>query len=139
MKLGFTGTRDGLTCEQHAALLALLKGMPVITEFHYGCCVGADEEAFDITFELEPTPKTIGHPPTSKKLMSRWKDHCTELRTAEPYLIRNRRIVDETEKLIACPKGDEELRSGTWSTIRYARKCRKPVVIVWSDGSTTTE
>ncbi|MBA3354736.1 MAG: hypothetical protein H0U18_02115 [Pyrinomonadaceae bacterium] len=31
----------------------------------------------------------------------------------------------------------EQLRSGTWSTIRKARKARKQVTIVWPDGKVT--
>jgi hypothetical protein len=53
-----------------------------------------------------------------------------------PPLDRNKMMVDDCEALIATPRlMVEELRSGTWSTIRYARKCRKPVHIVWPDGS----
>jgi hypothetical protein len=41
--------------------------------------------------------------------------------------------------LAACPKGPEERRSGTWATVRYARKTGKPVVIFWPDGTVTEE
>jgi len=45
-----------------------------------------------------------------------------------PYLSRNRAIVDETEMLIATPaEFTEQQRSGTWSTVRYARACGKKV------------
>ncbi len=38
--------------------------------------------------------------------------------------------------MVAAPKSfAEELRSGTWATVRYARKQKKPVVIVFPDGS----
>jgi hypothetical protein len=49
--------------------------------------------------------------------------------TPRPYLVRNRHIVDASSVLIATPKGDEELRSGTWSTVRYARKIRRDFTI----------
>lgn len=53
----------------------------------------------------------------------------------EDLLARNRDIVDETEILIACPGHmHEELRSGTWSTIRYAVKIQRPHIIIWPDG-----
>jgi hypothetical protein len=57
-----------------------------------------------------------------------------------PYLTRNRNIVDRSRALVAAPKGfSEELRSGTWATIRYARKCRLPVLIIFPDGSVAQE
>lgn len=48
----------------------------------------------------------------------------------------NRDIVAETDELIATPKGfQEERRSGTWATVRYALKARKPVTVIWPDGA----
>ena len=47
----------------------------------------------------------------------------------KPYLDRNRDIVDACEVLLATPDGPERLRSGTWSTVRYARKIGKPVEV----------
>jgi hypothetical protein len=42
--------------------------------------------------------------------------------------------------LLAVPKGMiEELRSGTWSTIRRAKKHGINVVICWPDGSVTVK
>jgi len=97
--------------------------------------VGADEEAADIVCELVPKPKIVGHPPTNRKKMSRWCEYvCNDMIPAEPYLLRNHRIVDAVARMVACPKGEEELRSGTWATVRYARKCGKPVTIIWPDG-----
>jgi hypothetical protein len=57
----------------------------------------------------------------------------------KPYLERNRDIVDSTELLIACPKDMTESSGGTWATVRYARKQKKPIVVVWPDGSVTEE
>jgi hypothetical protein len=49
----------------------------------------------------------------------------------EPYLERNKRIVDNVTLLIATPKEfHHTLRSGTWSTIRYAWKKKIDVVII---------
>lgn len=64
--------------------------------------------------------------------------HCAVLEP-KPYLVRNKDIVNASEGMLAAPRGPEELRSGTWSTIRYARKCRKKVLIMWPDGSETWE
>lgn len=62
-----------------------------------------------------------------------------EKREPLPYLARNCVIVDEADILLACPKGPEEQRSGTWATVRYARKQNKRIVIVYPDGTITTE
>jgi hypothetical protein len=42
--------------------------------------------------------------------------------------------------MISAPAGiSEELRSGTWTTIRYTRKMKIPLSIVWPDGYITHE
>ena len=47
-------------------------------------------------------------------------------------LKRNCDIVLAGVELIACPhQMSEVLRSGTWSTVRFARKIKKRVVMVW--------
>lgn len=57
-----------------------------------------------------------------------------------PYLWRNHQIVDATSALIAAPFGfEEELRSGTWATVRYARKLGRPVRFFWPDGTTSLD
>ena len=43
-------------------------------------------------------------------------------------------LVDACEVLLATPKGPEKLRSGTWATVRYARKVGKRIVIIEPDG-----
>lgn len=50
----------------------------------------------------------------------------------KPYLKRNDDIIKNSQILIACPidKTKEILRSGTWSTIRKARKLDKNVLIL---------
>jgi hypothetical protein len=51
------------------------------------------------------------------------------------YLDRNHDIVDSSDLLIAVSESTVEvLRSGTWATIRYAKKLRKPIKIIYPDG-----
>jgi hypothetical protein len=46
-------------------------------------------------------------------------------------------IVVESELLIATPKEvKEQLRSGTWATVRRARKVGIPIILITPDGGT---
>ena len=132
MRLGFTGTQIGCTHMQFAALTELL--MTTLRhndEFHHGDCVGADEQAHGIA-RLCGAVIHI-HPPTNATKRA----HCdgNVIWPPRPYLDRNQDVVMRTERMIACPKGPEERRSGTGSTVRYARRHGRPVTIVWPDGS----
>jgi hypothetical protein len=129
MKLGVTGTRRQPTQAQLECFASWLKEQS-LSEFHHGGCVGADAAMRC----LASGSKTVCHPPTDKKYRAYTFNDV--YRQAKPYLERNRDIVDETDMLVAMPGGfREELRSGTWATIRYARKLNRTVVIIWPNGS----
>jgi hypothetical protein len=50
-------------------------------------------------------------------------------------LKRNPLIVDAGQRLIACPKNDQmTVRSGTWSTVRYASKQGRVIEIIYPNG-----
>jgi hypothetical protein len=140
MKVGFTGTRDGMADAQFVRFRQCFSESHA-GEFHHGCCVGADEDAaLQIADSYALLVKIVGHPSDIASLTSAEavrRSHQTL--PARPALERNRDIVDACDLLIACPKGPEERRSGTWATIRYARKVGRPVVIVWPDGTSTEE
>lgn len=128
-----------MTDEQHRAVIAWMKRVRP-TEFHWGVCIGADSDAFEIAssapdLSFNP-PRTVAHPPETTRLAAQADlMFADEVRPCADYLTRNRNIVDACEVLLACPKGNgEERRSGTWATIRYARKVGRPVVIVWPNG-----
>ena len=60
---------------------------------------------------------------------------------AEPKapLARNPDIIDYGDCVVVCPaRMKEELRSGTWAAVRYARRNDCLIWIVWPDGSLTT-
>jgi predicted Rossmann fold nucleotide-binding protein DprA/Smf involved in DNA uptake len=140
MKVGFTGTREETTPEQHHALCQLVQSLESVTEWHHGACIGADAEGIDVACEHAKGARRIAHPPENRAMVSLVAlDLSDEVLDPLPYLERNRAIVDACDVLIACPKGPEELRSGTWSTVRYARKQGKRVVIIWPDGKITEE
>jgi hypothetical protein len=54
-------------------------------------------------------------------------------RPQKEYIARDHDIVEETECLVGLPNRPEYLRSGTWATIRYARKQQKPIYLIWPD------
>lgn len=148
MKVGFTGTQKGMVDDQINTFVQLLRNFaerysvePLANpemEFHHGDCVGADADANNIVRGFSsagqlPGFKIVSHPPIvqSKREFS----IADEERPPKPYLERNHDIVDECDILIACTKGfKEEQRSGTWATIRYAIKTKKPVIIILPSG-----
>lgn len=132
LHVGFTGTRLGMTDLQKIAVREHFDNNKSIVYLHHGDCLGADAEAHleAVYFGI----KVIIHPPEN----SRHRAFCTNVAIVEitaPYLSRNHKIVDASTYLVATPQGfKEEFRSGTWATIRYARKQGKEVVIIYPDG-----
>lgn len=138
MKVGFTGTQKGMTKWQSAKFLSwLMDTCP--DEFHHGCCIGADEQAAG--FARIFSNLVVGHPPIKQDKVSHPSLVCShETRPRQEYLVRNRAIVDETDMLVATPGTFKEIkRSGTWATIRYARKKGKPILIVEKNGALSWE
>ena len=133
-KIGFTGTRSGMTKNQVLSFKDLIKAKE-FGEFHHGMCIGSDEQAHDII--KNGKRRIIGHPPTYKKYMA--ECDCDIIKTPNAYLARNKHIVDATEILIATPESKEVVHSGTWSTVRYARKKNKKIYIIHRSGRVSTE
>lgn len=139
MNIGFTGTQHGMTIAQKSSLWSVLDRIGSstieIVQFHHGCCIGADEESARMA-KLAGF-FVVGHPPEDRAKI--WEEHISidnDIRPPLPYLDRNHVIVDETSQLIAAPRLlFAELRSGTWSTIRYAKKIHRVVTVVWPTGS----
>jgi hypothetical protein len=140
MIFGFTGTRYGMTTHQKIhvrALLHLSLQEPGPHVFHHGDCIGSDYQATEIAAELGYI--TIAHPGINPRkpdsLATRAGHPSTLTLPAFPFLVRDRHIVDACQRLIATPAQDIEMqRSGTWTTVRYARKKSVPVEVVWLNG-----
>lgn len=144
MRIGFTGTQSGMTSEQLQALrgvwASLHRAGHTATELHHGDCVGADAQAHALWSLGAPERPVVIHPPD----VSFKRAWCSSARTTvlrpAPYLTRNRAIVDATWVLCAAPRElDEALSSGTWSTVRYARRIERAVAIVRPDGKVEWE
>ena len=133
--IGFTGTRKGLTTKQKYKISNLFEDHPD-SVLHHGDCVGADAQAHDLAIYHEFL--IYIHPPISSKYRAFKIGNFSH--KPLPYLTRNKKIVDTTDFLIACPSGyKEKLRSGTWSTVRYARKKGKKIVIIYPSGNHVVE
>lgn len=138
-KLGFTGTRRTLKKLQLIALGVYFHHQygDEHIELHHGDCVGGDETAHILVASC-PWCRTHIHPP--KAAVYRAFCDGDKVYEQKEYLERNHDIVRATDMLIATPKEFEEvLRSGTWATIRFARKVGKDVVIIYPDGTTKIE
>lgn len=135
MIVGFTGSQEDLSLIQFDLLVEVLAEFEEITAVHHGDCIGGDLAFHLIVEELRPDVELNIHPPIDKKKRA----FCMGDVKYEPkdFLDRNHDIVDACDILIACPKMKEVLRSGTWATVRYARKTGKPVAILWRDGKYT--
>lgn len=149
MKIGFTGTRSGVTDGQKAAFGNWLYercfyGPTPLKEFHHGCCVGADAFAVLVVNEESPfpQPKIVAHAANvdSSLIDGDAMGWSQVIHKPLPPLERNRNIVNAVDVMLACPAGmEEEQRSGTWATIRFARKQKKHLFIFWPDGTVTEE
>ena len=129
MIVGFTGTQDGMTRLQKAMFVGVLARL-CPREFHHGDCDGADQEAHELVREHAHNCLIVIHP--SDNDSKRAFCHGDSMREPKPYLDRNRAIVFACDELVAAPKTrTEELRSGTWATVRAARRSGKPVHMVW--------
>ena len=127
MRVGFTGTRQGMSQHQKEQFVLKLCDMDV-HEFHHGDCIGADADAHDIVREFFPNVKIVIHPPDKTTTQAFKKGD--ESRMPAPYITRDKAIVNETEYLIGAPHCEEIIRSGTWTTIRHARKTKKPHTVL---------
>jgi len=127
--IGFTGTQAGMTIRQRNQLRRILQSYfdQGAVYFHHGDCIGADEQAHDIAEEIGY--KVIIHPPVNPKKRAFKKPFIA--RNPKQYMDRNQDIVDESDILIGAPKEEiEQLRSGTWSTVRRAIKAEREVILL---------
>lgn len=137
--IGFTGTQEGFNRFQCDALEDYLRRAlqyavdhsrrPV---FRHGECIGADDQASTMARWLGFY--VISHPCTidSKRC---WNQQSHEVYQPMPPLDRNKIIVRLSDFMVATPKEEfreqEPVRSGTWATIRYARKMKKHTTILY--------
>lgn len=138
MVIGFTATRHVRGESDEAVIDRVLLDLwsEGIRDIVTGGCYGGDAV-------IAAAAKARGFrvhtvlPAVMAQVDGRWKEHCTTWEqtamTAEPYRTRNERIVALADRLVAFPERAEDdprsRRSGTWMTVRIARRAGKPVDI----------
>jgi hypothetical protein len=128
MIIGFTGTQLGMTFYQRRKIREQLQLMKP-TEAHHGDCIGADQDFHILCRELN-IPVVIHPPNIDAKRAFCEGEEVREVKQPKPYLDRNHDIVDASDIILATPAEAHEItRSGTWATIRYARRVGKSPLI----------
>lgn len=140
MKITFTGTRDGMTTAQLETVMRSIRELRISNELNYlihGACHGADRQAHELVM------RRIMHPSNTEQLswaLSVKKEQDEVLPIDKDPIRRNRRMVNEGRAVVAAPGTFAEVqRSGTWATIRYARKLERPLYICFPDGNVHSE
>lgn len=137
ISIGFTGTRRGMTGFQRDTVRWHLNNWWTFYDeisLHQGDCDGSDTEIVLMAKELIDI-RVVGHP----MIGGRWHSPISkndETLDPRPPLIRNKAIVMSSDVLLATPRTSSEvMRSGTWTTIRYAWARPIPVIIIPPTGS----
>ena len=142
MIIGFTGRRGGMSEEQYEAVHQLIGNLIEGYDLGWvkgthGDCVGADAEFNEIC--LKHSVGTLVRPCTYENLRA----FCEAKEIAKPKapMARNRDIVSDADVMIACPPNCVKISrgSGTWATIGFTRKAKKPLYIVFPNGKIQRE
>jgi hypothetical protein len=132
LSYGFTGTQ-----EPPLALVPLIfdvvRALPQDATYVVGCCIGIDALVARVVMQLGRRVHAVV-PWDRSKVDAEWRLYCTTFeempeprRWIDRYKERNARIVALGKNgLIGFPRWPEEdgrsMRSGTWQTIRIARR-----------------
>jgi hypothetical protein len=131
--ISFTGTRNGITKSQAKSVRWLFKQFRSAQWFLHGDCLGADEQVADIALDFGLACRSY---PCTLEDQRAYHGGSEVYADPKPPLVRNKDIVNAGDCLVACPKSmNEELRSGTWATVRYARGRDALIWTVWPDGA----
>lgn len=144
--ISFTGTREGMTKPQLEKVNYLLRDIwrdGYYHAWHDGDCIGSDSEAHGLVEAIRKEygdikVSMIGHPATTHERYHANNKFDIYWPRKGP-VDRDKDMVVQGDVLIGTPKGKEAVRSGTWTTIRFARKLLVPLFIVWPDATVTVE
>lgn len=135
MNRAFTGPSRNLTEDMRSGVWAAVLGLDPDDAVGAGCAFGVDTEVF-----VAASGRFICHafPPSHLTYFNRdpyyWADVKHEPTPGEPsgaptYRMRNQRMIDWADELIAFTWSPEFYRSGEWMTINMARKAGIPVTV----------
>ncbi len=142
--LGFTGTREGMRKAQYDRIKQILSDWAANNPgvyAHHGCCEGADYQFHQVVdFQAGLPGRSILiclHPPEARHFEAKChSEHVYDVAPRKKYLLRNKDIVDASDLMLVTPKETcMQVRSGTWSTYRYAQQTGVPTLIIFPDGS----
>ena len=147
MILTLTATRRGITSAQRAAVPGLLAAYP--TTLLHGGAPGGDEELHELISGLRgflvSNCQVEVYPANASRHMF-WKDKARfapfalTVQPPEHPLVRNQIMATRADHVLACPEtAHEVLRSGTWTTVRAARRAGHRVTIIEPDGTVREE
>jgi hypothetical protein len=102
-----------------------------MAELHEGDCIYGDEMIAAMARFYGAA--IIGHPPDNDKARAHFPaDYEWE---PQPYLVRDRAIVDQVEILLAAPPSRTwRPHDGAWYTVNYAKKLGVPIMFAWPEG-----
>jgi len=139
--VAITGSRSGVPREKVEKWLSQYIGKEYL--WVLGGAIGVDSFALDyLSSQKEKiliiVPQTIvNQPEEARRSINRamLKEDIEVLepgiskKYADACLERNRKMVEKADAIIAFPRGKEVLRSGTWATVRYAKRLNRTVII----------
>ena len=133
--IGITASREGISAQALETFESILQEFPELEELHHGDCVGGDEQIHMMMQNIAPEVQLIVHPP----IKGDHRANCEGAHVVLPkkdYMVRNHDIVMASEAVIGFPNGNNEImRSGTWATLRIARRKNKKIIVVYPDGT----
>jgi hypothetical protein len=133
-----SGTRLGWTPEQRRTFEALVGALPAGPHtLHHGDCVGVDLQCHDLWSDiLLPICWVVVHPPLDERYRAHAGGRHVMVLSPKEYRARDADLARACDVLWAFPEGPEHNypRSGTWMTVRMARRAGVPVVVVRPDG-----
>ncbi len=128
--IGFTGTRS-VSMVELPRIRQIVEALPEDTYVVTGACVGVDAAIARVARQRGLHVHTIV-PADRSRVDPLWRDYCItseEMPSGTTYRDRNARIVELSSRLIGIPShaehDPESRRSGSWQTIRMARKAGK--------------
>ena len=133
--VAFSGSRHGLNHAQIARIERIVLALSRDTLIVTGACMGVDACVAMTAFDAGYRVHTVVPYEFNYRYYDRdYAQHCQTSEFVRTYADRNARMVElSTDGLIAFPLFPEDDRrsrfSGTWQTVRMARKAEKAVQI----------